>query len=49
MVKCNNAIARIAPNNPEISVQRIEVDIVREELLDEDDVTYGAPDESVSA
>lgn len=43
------AVTNSAENNPEISVQRIEVDIVREELLDEDDVTYGAPDESVSA
>jgi hypothetical protein len=33
------AVTSSAENNPEISVQRIEVDIVREELLDENDVT----------
>jgi hypothetical protein len=31
------AVASSAENNTEISVQRSEVDIVREELLDEDD------------
>jgi hypothetical protein len=33
------AVASSAENNTEISAQHIEIDIVREELLDEDDGT----------